>query len=307
MLDIVIVNWNAGAYLTNCIYSVISNSNGLVNKIIIVDNASTDHSAQSVEGLDKVQLIYANDNLGFGKACNLGAASCSSEFILFLNPDAGIYADTLEKTIAFMQHPDQQQVAICGVQLINEASTVTPSCSRFPSVVGFLSHALALDKVFPQLGNLMADWDHASTRKVDQIIGAFLFMRRKVFVELDGFDENFFVYFEEVDLSLRTARAGWHSVYYAGAQAFHAGGGTSNKVKARRLFYSTRSRLIYSFKNFSPLGAVCVAAITLAIEPFSRTTLGILRWSPSSVCETWAGYVMLWQWLPQWVLKGQTR
>jgi GT2 family glycosyltransferase len=153
----------------------------------------------------------------------------------------------------------------------------------------------------------MAEWDHAQTRQVDQVIGAFFLVRRGLFESLHGFDERFFVYFEEVDFAYRARQAGWLSVYLADAQAFHAGGGTSNQVKARRLFYSLRSRLLYAFKHFSWTGAVGVLLATLLLEPVSRTALALFRHSWAGLKETWAAYGMLWRWLPQWVFKGVTR
>jgi GT2 family glycosyltransferase len=193
------------------------------------------------------------------------------------------------------------------VQLLDEAGHVSRSCARFPSAVGFAAHAVGLDRFFPRLGHFMAEWDHAQTRQVDQVIGAFFLVRRNLFEALHGFDERFFVYFEEVDLSYRARQTGWRSVYLADAQAFHAGGGTSNQVKARRLFYSLRSRLLYAFKHFSWMGAFAVLLATLLVEPLSRSALALMRRSWVGLKETWAAYGMLWRWLPQWVLKGGTR
>jgi len=153
----------------------------------------------------------------------------------------------------------------------------------------------------------MAEWGHAQTREVDHVIGAFFLVRRVVFEALGGFDERFFVYLEDLDFSRRASNAGWSSVYLADAQAFHAGGGTSNQIKARRLFYSLRNRLLYAFKHFSWPEAMLVMFATLLIEPFSRAALALLRWSWSGLKETWAAYGMLWNWLPQWLFKGVTR
>jgi len=206
-----------------------------------------------------------------------------------------------------MQDPAHAKVGICGVQLLDEVGHVSRSCARFPSVTGFSAHAAGLVRFFPRFGHAMAEWDHAETRPVDQVIGAFFLVRRELFEALRGFDECFFVYFEEVDFSYRASQAGWHSVYLADVQAFHAGGGTSNQVKARRLFYSLRSRLLYAFKHFSWVGAVVVLLATLSVEPLSRSALALLRRSWSGLKETWAAYGMLWRWLPQWALKGVTR
>lgn len=307
MIEIIIVNWNAGTQLRNCIDSVTQHGAGLVKKSIVVDNGSIDGSDTGVEGLPNVNLIRAGANLGFGKACNLGAQNAKSDYLLFLNPDAALFADTLPKALAYMQDPAHAKVGICGVQLLDEAGHVSRSCTRFPSAAGFVAHAVGLDRLFPRLGHFMAEWSHEQTLQVDHVIGAFFLVRRAVFESLNGFDEHFFVYLEDLDFSYRAHQAGWQSVYLAETQAFHAGGGTSNQVKARRLFYSLRSRLLYAFKHFSWFGAVVVLLATLFVEPVSRSALALLRRSWTALKETWSAYGMLWRWLPQWVFKGVTR
>jgi GT2 family glycosyltransferase len=310
-LSIIIVNWNAGSQLAEVVSSIKKYHHGLVSSVVIVDNASTDDSLDRVETMQdlpfKPQIIRNSENCGFGKACNLGAQQAKGEYLLFLNPDAALYADTLPKALAFMQDPANSKVGICGVQLLDEAGHVSRSCARFPSAVGFVAHAVGLDRFFPRLGHFMAEWDHAQTRQVDHVIGAFFLVRRELFNAMHGFDERFFVYLEDLDFSYRACQAGWRSVYLADAQAFHAGGGTSNQVKARRLFYSLRSRLLYAFKHFSSIGAVGVLLTTLLVEPVSRSALALLRCSWAGLKETWAAYGMLWRWLPQWVFKGVTR
>lgn len=307
MNDIIVVNWNSGSQLRACIDSISQHGVGLVGKIIVVDNGSVDGSDVGVEILPNVTLIRTGANLGFGKACNLGAQQAGSDYLLFLNPDAALYAETLPKALAYMQEPAHANVGICGVQLIDESGHIARSCTRFPSSIGFAAHAIGLDRVFPRLGHFMAEWDHTQTRHVDHVIGAFFLVRRAVFESLSGFDEHFFVYLEDLDLSYRASQAGWGTTYLADAQAFHAGGGTSNQVKARRLFYSLRSRLLYAFKHFSLFGAVVVLLATLLIEPLSRSALTLVRCSWSGLKETWSAYGMLWRWLPQWVMKGVTR
>lgn len=310
-ISIVIINWNAGNQLAQAVASIAQYHRELVSSVVIVDNASTDDSLDRVErlqGLPFRPLIIRNsENCGFGKACNLGAQQVKSEYFLFLNPDATLYADTLPKALAFMQDPANAKVGICGVQLLDEAGHVSRSCACFPSAVGFVAHAVGLDRVFPRLGHFMADWDHAQTRKVDHVIGAFFLVRRALFEALHGFDERFFVYLEDLDFSYRACQSGCSSVFLADVQAFHAGGGTSNQVKARRLFYSLRSRLLYAFKHFSWMGAFAVLLATLLVEPLSRSALALLRRSWAGLKETWAAYGMLWRWLPQWVFKGVTR
>lgn len=304
MLDVVVVNWNSGAQLRACINSIAKYGGEYVSQTIVVDNGSIDGSEGSVDGVANVTMIRAGTNLGFGKACNLGAQKASAEYILFLNPDAALYPDTLANAMCHMQKPSNLQVGICGVQLLDERGQVSRSCARFPSPERFLAHAAGMDRFVPTLGHAMAEWDHAQIRCVDQVIGAFFLVRRHLFVSLRGFDERFFVYFEEVDFSYRASLAGWSSVYLADTQAFHAGGGTSHQVKARRLFYSMRSRLLYAGKHFSLGGLLLVLLSTLLLEPLSRIGYATLRGSWSAVKETVGAFGMLWRWLPRWIFQG---
>jgi GT2 family glycosyltransferase len=307
MIDIVVVNWNAGNQICACADSFIRYAEKGGVQVVVVDNASTDGSDRAIEYIPLIKLIRVGRNLGFGKACNLGAKQGQGEYLLFLNPDAALYSDTLPKALAFMQNPVNATVGICGVQLLDELGHLSRSCARFPTPLVFALQSVGVDKFFPGLGHVMAEWDHGQTRVVDHVIGAFFLVRREVFDALNGFDERFFVYLEDLDFSYRASQAGWKSVYLADTQAFHAGGGTSKHIKARRLFYSLRSRLLYAFKHFSLAGAWLVLLTTLLIEPASRSVLAIARVSWSGLRETWSAYAMLWRWLPQWWFKGVTR
>lgn len=304
-ISIVIVNWNSRDQLRFCIESVEKFHADLVLEVIIVDNGSVDGSEVVIGGSLPINLILTGTNLGFAKGCNLGAKNARGEYIIFLNPDAALYPDTLFKILSFMELAINERVGICGVQLLDETGCVTHTCARFPSMPIFLAQALGLNKL-PWLrawSHHMSEWDHSSTAEVDHVIGAFYLIRRSLFVSLNGFDERFFVYLEDLDLSLRARQAGWRSVYLASARAFHAGGGTSQQVKAERLFYSLRSRLLYGFKHFPPLQAWALVGVTLLIEPLSRTVFALLRGGWADVRNTLKGYGLLWQALPEILRK----
>ena len=299
-LDIIIVNWNAGQQLQDCLESiVVTNCKGFkLNQVVVVDNASTDGSINNIQDIDLPFMLICNPkNSGFAAACNQGATSSQSDYLLFLNPDTRLFEDSLYKPIHFLEQPKNKTIGICGIQLINEQDSVTRSCARFPSPSMYFAKMLGLDRLAPRQfpGHFMTEWDHGDSREVDQIMGAFFLVRGSIFKSMDGFDERFFVYFEEVDFSYRAYQTGWNSFYLADAQAYHKGGGTSEQVKATRLFYSLRSRVRYGYKHFGVGAATALMLATLLAEPISRLVLALSSGQFSQVKKTLQAYFMLWR------------
>ena len=280
-LDIIVVNWNTGHALRSCIESVLHARDGVViQRIVVVDNASTDDSVALLsDASPALELIRNSLNCGFAAACNQGAVGSSADYLLFLNPDTRLYPNTLSRAVAFMQAPEQQDVGICGIRLVDDDGRSTTSAARFPSLRSLFGEATALSRVLPSLfpPHLLSSSECDTTRDVDQVIGAFFLIRRHVFEALGGFDERFFVYYEEVDLSLRARQRGHRSMYFSGAEAYHRGGLSSEQVKATRLFYSLRSRLLYAFKHFSRVGAWLAVVVTFAVEWPARSARAMLR------------------------------
>ena len=308
MIDIVTVNWNAGLQLKECLDSVLAHNKGEVTRIIVVDNGSTDGSADAVERLPGVEVIRTGKNLGFGAACNIGAGAGRAPYILFLNPDTRLEADSLSVPLAFMEQPENAKVGICGIQLVDDQGTVSRTCAKPPTLGRLVCAALGLNKL-PGLqgsGIMMSNWDHNATCKVGQVMGAFFFCRRKVFEACGGFDERFFVYLDDVDLSKVVQDEGFGIWYLTNAQAFHAGGGTSRQVKVHRLFYSLRSRLLYGFKYFPRWQAWLLVVVTNLLEPFTRSVWCLLRGDVAGVKHTWAAYGMLWRSMGH-ILRGDGR
>lgn len=294
-LDIVIVNWNTGAQLSNCIQSIrAANHQGLLQRVMVIDNGSSDDSAANLGHTNlPLTVVHNKTNRGFAAACNQGAKGSKADFILFLNPDTVLGEESLTGPMRFMSDPANRNVGITGIQLVDERGLISTTCSRFPTPRRTFAEIIGLDRIFPSMARAMRDWNHNENRSVDQIMGAFFLVRRRVFEELHGFDERFFVYYEEVDLSLRAHERGFHSYYLANLQAFHRGGGSSEQVKARRLFYSLRSRLLYAFKHFGPVPAIGVLLGTLLIEPFTRSLLCLFQGSFKGVVVTLEGYWFL--------------
>jgi len=302
------VNWNSGEQLHDCLRSItaVSRDGFGFSNIIVVDNASTDGSADRLYNLDlPLTVIYNDNNRGFAAACNQGAARSKADYLLFLNPDMRLFENSLSSPIAFMERPENQHIGIVGIQLVDGSGRVSRTCARFPTAKRFLAKMLGLDRLFPRVfhGHFMVEWDHKDSREVDQVMGAFFLVRRNLFEVLGGFDVRFFVYFEDLDFSLRARQLGYSSFYLAEAQAYHKGGGTSEQIKARRLFYSLRSRILYGYKHFNWGSATFLTFCTLTIEPITRIVFAVMKGAFVDVIETLKAYKLLWSDIPRMALK----
>lgn len=303
-LDIIIVNWNSGQQLRDCLMSidVANNKKFKLNRVFVVDNASKDDSVERLNNFTfSLTLIRNTENRGFAAACNQGTKGSNADYLLFLNPDIRLFKDSLIRPLAFMGQPENQKIGIAGIQLVDENGRVDRTCARFPIIGMFYSKMFGLNILFPRYfpNHSMSEWDHEEIRKVDQVMGAFFLIRRQLFETMGGFDERFFVYFEEVDFSYRANNAGWKSVYLTDTRAYHKGGGTSERVKATRMFYSLRSRILFGYKHFGCFSATLLTAGTLFLEPVSRFLLAIGRLSTKEAKETIKGYTMLWRAMPE--------
>jgi GT2 family glycosyltransferase len=297
-LDIIIVNWNSGDYLFECISSIKNAyhpSYSLCN-IVIIDNASQDGSLHKIENLDlPIKLIKNSLNLGFSKACNEGAKNSKADYLLFLNPDTRLYNDSLYKPILFLQDFSNRNIGIAGVKSIDEQNNVNRNCASFPSPVKFIYMSLGLDKLFPKIfpDHFITQWDHLDNRIVDQVMGSFYLIRKSLFEKLNGYDENFFVYYEDLDLAYRANKLGYKSYYLANATIYHKGGGTTEKVKAIRLYYILYSKLVYCKKHYNTLTYYLIFIFTIFIEPFPRIIDAMLKGSKGDIWGIIVGYKKL--------------
>ena len=313
-IGIVIVNWNSGPLLGRCLESMrVCQGLDRVSQVVVVDNNSHDGSCDDLPTVNGCVRVIRNDgNRGFAAACNQGAALCAEaatrcDYLLFLNPDTELLSNSLIRPLEFLDDPRNQKVGICGIQLLDESGRVARSCSRLPTGFSLVSMALRLHRLSKRLfpPHFMKEWDHSQTRVVDQVIGAFFVVRGSLFDQLGGFDERFFVYFEEVDFCERTGQSGLETVYLASAQARHVGGGCSNQVRGRSLFYSLRSRLAYADKHLSWWMSTLVLILTMVCEPAIRilSAAAKLKWK----CAGQLGYAFGSLWQDRFASRTQTR
>ncbi len=295
-LDIVIVNWNAGGQLLDCLESIAALPvvpSFHVSRCIVVDNASSDGSADGLERLPYgITVIRNPGNKGFGSACNQGAGAGEAEHVLFLNPDVRLFPDSLSKAISFFDAPQNQMIGLLGIQLLDEKGQIQPSAGRYPTPGSVIYQMVGLDRIWPARFPpfVMSDWDHRTCRQVDVLQGAFLLMRRAAFRKLRGFDEGFFMYYEDVDLALRARRAGWTTYYLADARAFHRGGGVTESIQAQRLSYWMQSRVRYIAKHFGRPAAVGIVLASLVPELPIRLIWNLITLSRRHLVDTLRAY-----------------
>ncbi len=296
-LSIIIVNWNSGLQLRDCISSIRRARTDCVTlaKIVVVDNDSSDGSLDLIDPVGMaVSLIRCEKNNGFAAACNLGAAEASGDYLLFLNPDTVLFENSLATPISFMQRSASAEIGICGIHLLDEQGRPSTCASHFPTVRVMTGKIFRLTKFFPRLfpAGLLMSSDLSEGGYVDQVMGAFFLIRQSVFDLCGGFDERFFVYYEEVDLSIRARDLGYSSYIVSEASAFHKGGGCSEQVKPLRLFYSLRSRILYAEKHYSRLDLFLVVLLT-AFELLVRLLHSLSKASLADVKNTLSAYIRL--------------
>lgn len=238
-VSIVIVSWNVRQCLQVCLRSIMASLRRCPSdpsvigspsswEIIIVDNASTDGSAQMIaEEFPQVQLILNDANLGFARATNQGIRQSQGRYVLLLNPDTVLFPETLCCMVAFLDK--HRQVGAAGCRILGaDGRTDYQGARRLPSIGNELLEKTGLARCFPRSkllgGYLMGFWDHASSRPVETLLGACLMVRRECLAQVGLLDESFFMYCEDADLCLRLSRAGWQVYYYAEAQVVHQGG-----------------------------------------------------------------------------------
>jgi N-acetylglucosaminyl-diphospho-decaprenol L-rhamnosyltransferase len=288
-IQIVIVNWNTGDFLRRCLQSIIPAAArpdvDLVG-VTVIDNASVDGSAVELGDLDLPLTVVCNrTNVGFAAACDQGAAKSEADYLLFLNPDTELDPEALALLTAFMDHPGNQRVGICGAQVVDPGGAPTISCSRFPTLRVVFGKMTGLSRLLPRLfpeHHLRPEETRASGF-VDQVIGAFFFVRRALFDALHGFDTRYFIYFEEVDFSLRAREQGFSSYFLREARVIHHGRVSADQAVDLRIYHSLRSRSLYARHHWPRRQAELLVVLTFAVELPARLLVGLLGGRPNEI------------------------
>ncbi|MFH1453373.1 MAG: glycosyltransferase [Armatimonadota bacterium] len=253
MLSIIIVNYNTKEEVKRCLTSIYENPPGGHFEIFVVDNNSSDGSADAVEeNFKQVNLIQNDKNVGFASANNKVLKDLSTKYVLLLNPDTVILPGAIDKMIDFMEK--NPKAGACGSRLVNENAKLQPSCEMFPSMKGELLKTFYLDQLFGKTRYMqkytLIGWDHNKSRSADWITGACFMLRKEAFDDIGLMDENYFLYYEDVEWCYKLKQKGWEVHFLADVEVIHSQGRSTKPILAKSILISYLSRYYFFKKNY---------------------------------------------------------
>ncbi|MBI4726475.1 glycosyltransferase family 2 protein [candidate division TA06 bacterium] len=273
-LSVIIVTWNSRDYIRPCLDSLFSQGQDL--EIIAVDNGSQDSTLDVLrEYGTRIKVVGNQENLGFARAANQGLKRAAGDFILLLNPDTVLTPGALESMAGFLaEHP---KIWALGPQLLNLDGSVQRSCRQFPDGRIMFYEFTGLSRLFPKSKTFgrwrMGYFDHLTPARVDQPMGACLMVKRVVLDKVGLLDEeNFSMFFNEVDWCLRISRAGGRLYFLPQAKVYHHHGVSTRRVKKAMIISSHQSLARYFSKHYPNRFS------TLLIRIMNRLTVPLRLW-----------------------------
>ena len=254
-LSIIIINYNVKEFLLNLLDSIRNAVKNISTEIIIVDNASDDGSVEILrEKFPNIKLIANNKNVGFGSANNQAMEAAKGKYFLLINPDAIVREDTLLKMLEFFNKTPQ--VGIAGCKVLNPDGSLQLACRRsFPGPWTSFTKVMGLSKLFPR-SRLFARYNltylnENQTYEVDAVSGAFMMMRKEVYEQIGGFDQQFFMYGEDLDLCYRAQKSGYKVFYVHNTEVIHYKGESTKRssLDETKIFYDAMH--LFVRKHFS--------------------------------------------------------
>ena len=243
-LSIIIVNYNVKQFLLNLVESIYKAVKSISFEIIVVDNASEDGSIETLQKkYPEVHLIANKINLGFGSANNQAMQIAKGRYLLLLNPDTIVNEDTFSKMISFFEN--NNEVGIAGCKVLNPDGTLQLACRRsFPGPWTSFTKVIGLSNLFPRT-KLFARYnltylDENKSYEVDAVSGAFMMIRKEVYERIGGFDQQFFMYGEDLDICYRAQKAGYKVFYVHSTEIIHYKGESTKRssIDETKVFYN---------------------------------------------------------------------
>lgn len=291
--SVIIVSYNTSGLLLQAVQKLRAAEQELSLEIIFVDNASADNSVALIrQHFPACRLIVNENNVGFGRANNQALAYATGRYILLLNTDAFVAADTLVKTLGYMD--TNPKCGILGVRLEGRDGALQPCARYFPTPFNLFLQRTGLNKVFPAV-RLVDDmaWPHDQVRECDWVVGCYYLVRRSVIDQVGLFDPRYFLYFEELDHCFAAKKAGWQVIFYPHTTVVHLGGESAKSngevtQSGRQLSaLQVESELLFFRKNHG-LGGVILDVTLSLLADVINTMKSLLK--SSGVAARLAGW-----------------
>jgi GT2 family glycosyltransferase len=268
-LSVIIVSYNVREFLRECLTSVKKASENIDCEVFVVDNNSSDGSAEMMrQDFSDLKFIFNTYNSGFSAANNQAIGQSKGDYVLLLNPDTVVEPDTFTSCLKFMR--EHSEAGALGVRMVNGEGTFLPESKRsLPTPLTSFFKITGANRLFPQSSFFnryyLPQIDKNETAPADIISGAFMFLNREALQKAGLPDESFFMYGEDIDLSYRILKAGFKNYYYAGTQIIHYKGKSTPVNSYSDLHHFYRAMRVYSKKrnseNFSLLYFIIIPAI----------------------------------------------
>ena len=254
-LSVIIVNYNVEHFLEQCLIAVRNGLQQTEGEVIVVDNNSVDGSLEMMGSkFPEVQVIANRRNVGFAQANNQAIKIAKGEFILLLNPDTVVEADTFEKTVRFME--DHPEAGGLGVKMVDGSGKYLPESKRgLPTPASAFYKIFGFTALFPRSKKFseyyMGYLNENETNEVEVLAGAFMLLRKKVLDKTGLLDESFFMYGEDIDLSYRITKAGYKNYYFPETRIIHYKGESTKKSSINYVVMFYRAMLIFVKKHYT--------------------------------------------------------
>ena len=304
-VSVIIVSYNTRALTLACIKSVYEECLHHTFEIIVVDNASSDGSADAIsDAFPSVHLISLQENIGFGRANNLAVERSGAEYILLLNPDTLVLDHAIDRLLRFAK--EQPRARIWGGRTLFEDRTLnSSSCWRRMTLWSVFCQAAGLTAAFPtsSLFNCEAygGWQRDTVRQVDIVTGCFLLLRRDTWNQLGGFDNDYFMYAEEADLCQRARSLGARPMVTPDAYIVHYDG-ASDTVRSDKLIKLIAAKMTFSRKHWSKPKVFCARILFMFMVLARAFVFSLAKSDPAARAQSKSrGWWTVWLRRQEWV------
>lgn len=260
-VSILLVSFNSEKLLSKCLTSLYSSfaRGDDFFEVIVVDNCSSDNTCKMViSDFPQTILVQNSVNLGFGAANNIGFKYATGDYILLLNPDTVVDGNILDAMLTFFAKHSDKKSAFGGILLNSDGSEQRGSRRSFPAFLNVVLHFTRLYKIFKYKKSYDLSWLPVETHQVDCVSGACIAMPKSMYEDLGGFDAQFFLHFEDIDLCKRIWQAGYELWFYPKVRLFHVKGGSSNtseqiKTKVNKWFLDSLGKYLWKWDKLSAI------------------------------------------------------